>query len=224
MDVWPRQLFRPAEETWRLANVSSMGPPSVSGITQTVASGAGFWTCEQREISLSSRDQIRAWRAWEALLDGGATQFILPMCDRRYGPVPITGGGSLPHSDDTYFSDDAGYLSGGSEVVAEAAGGGPGPGPTVLTVAASAGVNFRGGEHFSIDHTTKGARLYRTVRINDDGTIEIRPPLREPIPDGTYLDFVNPRCTMKLSNPQQFAATLRMNRFAKTTATFVEAF
>ena len=74
MLTWPRSLLNPHEERWRLVGSAITGGQSVSGITQSVSStGGGFWMVDA-EFSLGTKDKIRAWRAWEAILDGGSVR------------------------------------------------------------------------------------------------------------------------------------------------------
>lgn len=217
MLTWPRALLNPGEERPRIAGASSAGGGSLSGTVQTVAtSGGGLWVWEF-EVSLGTPEKIKTWRALEALLDSGATQFVLPMCDKRFAPVQPT---ETDHSDGMGFSDGAAYVGVSTIVTTREA---PLRATTLYLAAATAGIEA--GQHFTVEHATKGVRLYRVAGVADDGlSMTIRPPLREAIASGEPLDFASPRCTMNLRNPDGFAASLRMNRYGRGNASFSEAF
>ena len=82
---------------------------------------------------------------------------------------------------------------------------------------------LEGGERFSIDHATKGKRLYTISRVDGDD-ITIRPPLREAVASGTDLDFTQPGCVCRLSNPDDFLGALDLNKNLIATAVWIESF
>lgn len=217
MLVWPRALLNPGEELPRIVGAGTSGGSSISGPTQTVnTSGGGYWAWDF-EVALTSRDKILAWRALEANLDGGATQFILPMCDERFAPVAKT---QTTWSNGKTWSNGNGWVGVSTVALASAA---KLRATTLRLTTALAGL--RAGQHFTVVHPNKGVRLYRVAGVADDGlSFTIRPPLREAMAAGEAVDFSRPRSTMKLANPETFAARLRMNRVARATASFAEAF
>lgn len=243
MDIWPTRTFRPERQTWQLRGVLKSGGPSLSGLVQRVRSdGGGYWAVELADIRLRTADQIRLWRAWEALLDGGATPFIMLMCDARQQPTMLVNGqplrpGSVPHSDGAMFSDATAYSAGviAGRVVfhpdmmvppeqTQAAA----LRATTISIEMTSGHQFRGGEHFSINHATKGHRLYRVRRVvGTYGTtqvVEIRPPLREAVTVYTPIDAEAPKCVMALADPDGMAATVEAHLRATETVVFVESF
>jgi hypothetical protein len=219
MDVWPRDLFRPRRETWRILGAVTLGGQSTSGIIQTVDnSGGGFWGAEFRDIAIWETPALQSWRAWELIASNGSAEFIVPTCAKRFSPIRRDGS-RVPHSDGTPFSDDTRFVSGGDEYAAAAAS----LRATRLTLTASPpGVGILGGEDFTIEHATKGPRLYRVMRV-DGAQIEVRPPLREAIPAGTVLDFANQRCVMKLAAPEGMTLEIDRNRIGRASPSFVEA-
>lgn len=206
-------------------NISLLGIPDVARID-----GGGFWVAELSAVVLSQADHIRAWRALEALLDGGVTEVVVPSCESRTAPWPVVDGvkitsyGSIPHSDGTLFSDGSGYYQPviDCEVVSAA-----NLRATSLVLSFNYGGPLRGGEAFSLEHPTKGHRRYHvgSVVINDSGqsVVTIRPPLREAVAADTPVNFDRPKCTMRLAASDAMDLTLEMRRFARPSVAFKEA-
>jgi hypothetical protein len=92
---------------------------------------------------------------------------------------------------------------------------------TRLAISIQQGSPLRGGERFSINHPTAGWRLYQVGAVNA-GVATLRPPLREAVDPGTWLEFDLPRCLMKLSDPNGMAVTMTLLRFASPNADFIE--
>ena len=232
MNVWPTDFFKARETDPYLQGRTVSGGQSVSGISQAVRTdGGGLWTISFAGIFLYTPDHIRAWRAWDGILDGGAQNIIVPICDLRYGPRPIVGGvpvvpsDPVPHSDDTYFSDTAGYVS--SLIEAETVGTAD-LGATEIVIDVTLGEPLRGGEHFTLIHPTRGARMYRVAQVSavsgTEHTVKIRPPLREATTDEMPADFDRPRCVMRLADPNAMRLPLQLGRYATVGVSFVESF
>lgn len=221
MDTWPRHLFPPVEERWRLMQVALSGPTAVAGVNRFARTdGGGVWVCEMTGIWLRTTAQIKAARALEALLDGGATSIIVPMCETAFAPYPNGYSAHLvPHSDGTPFSDDTLYQGGLIDVtLAEAAA----LRATSLSVNLTASADLTGGERFSINHPGKSHRPYTVGKVGD--TLTIRPPLREATAADTELNFDSPRCVMRLANAEEFFGAIRLGRFSNLSPVFVESF
>lgn len=220
--TWPRGLFPPREERWALQGMVSTGGMSIGGISQTVnSSGGGFWTLQQTGVWVRTRDQVRAWNALEAILDGGVTGIIVPMCAKRFNPT--LPGDIVPHSDGAFFFDDTGYVSGAGAVTFDQAAA-----LRATTVFLDVGaIDLLGGEHFTVNYEG-GPRLHRVARVKDQigdvAEVEIRPPLRAAVAAGTDADFANPRCVMKLASPEEMPLNLEMGKSGQGNARFVEAF
>ncbi|MNS00538.1 hypothetical protein D3C72_317980 [compost metagenome] len=220
MDYWPSALFPAPEVRWRLQNrvitggMPVIGPARVSGII-----GAGLWVCEMSGIWLRKKEQIRAARALDMILDGGLTPIVVGSCETAFAPWTKPSA-SVPHSDGSPFSDGAFYAGGAATgTVLEDA-------PlraTSLRIALPAGVALLGGEVFSIRHPAKNERRYGIARISGD-RVTFRPELREAVPAGTTLHCHNPGCVMRLANPDEFFEPIRMGRFSGLNPVFVEAF
>jgi len=209
-------------QTWRprLDGVALTGGQSTSNTVQTVKTdGGGRWLFEMGDSNLNQVQSLKLWRAYEALLDGGATEVILKLCDRRQStgwPYVIVD--NVPHDDDTLFDDDTGYSQESTSPIYAGA---------AALRATSMSVNsdslIAPGEHFSIEHPTAGWRLYR-VGARDGAVITFRPPLREAIAAGTFLETEQPRCVVRQIDASSFAPAVTRHRYAKGSAAFMESF
>lgn len=204
-----------------------------SGLVPAIATdGGGLWQIVFDDVHLRTDDSRKAWRAINALSDGGANKLIVPLCDGLHQPWPLVNNrplrsyGTITHSDDTIFSDGTGYTD--TVIDAQVVG-------TFDLRASSIVIQFNyggppeGGEHFSIDHPTLRHRLYRIGRVaeEDDGTYTctIRPPLREAITDATRLEFDLPKLVAQPDPPNALDLAVGTARGpARISPKFIEAF
>lgn len=217
-DVWPYDLLTPRAERARLQGVAITGGQSVGGIVRSARmDGGGLWVIEQ-EFFAHSRAQIKALRAIEAGLDGGTGEIVVRVFETPFAPVGADAS-TVPFSDDSSFSDGTEFASVpvGATLTASAA-----LRATTLSLTMIVGA-LEGGERFSIDHATKGKRLYTVSRIDGDD-ITIRPPLREAVASGTELDFKTPGCVCRLANPDDFIGALDLNKNLIAVPVWVESF
>lgn len=209
--------------TWRPRYVGQVqtGGQATNGQVQTAKTdGGGRWVFDLGDANLNKRIDLKAWRAFEMILEGGVTEVILELCDRRQMPNYVAGDSAgIPHSDDALFSDDTGYSNGAASPVYSTSGGALRA--VSMTIDAPAGIE--GGEHFSILHPTAGWRLYRIATIIDN-VITFRPPLREATPAGVQLEFEVPRCVVRLLDAENYAPTVERLRYSRASASFVESF
>ncbi len=215
--AWPYDTLPPRQERARLQGVGMSGGQSVGGTSQTIRlDGGGLWVIEQSFLAHGSG--VKLARALGSLLDGGATDIVVRVSEQTYAPTGLAVT-EVSFSDDAEFSDGTGFstVPPGAVTTASAA-----LRATTLTVTALAGA-FQGGERFSIDHATKGRRLYEVVGVSGD-VLTIRPPLREAVASGVNLDFLTPSVVCRLANPDEFMGGLAPDRVAEVTAIWVEAF
>lgn len=229
--TFPIQLFQPSAIKAELAGRVLAGADSLSGIGQTVRTdGGGYWRCTYSGINLISSDQIRAWRAWEDTLNGGAVQVIVPIADIRHAPRGVAGnqlvrpGPLVATGSDPYFPESLGYAVPVVVATANAAA----LRATQLTITVTRGTRVKGGQFFSVNHATKGRRMYRTGRVLSQSgqlaVVEITPPLREAIAGGTSLDFDWASFVGILQPETDTAPNLIFARQGEVSITFREAF
>lgn len=224
MKVFPTCLFAPNEFQADLDRRTISGGEALNGDEDLIATdGGGRVFVEIGDPYLDDADIALAWRALDAYLDGGARAIVVPFCDGRHQPWAESI--SVPHSDDTTFSDETEYVQSGAHALvgADAA--------LRATVIQLKDIDLPrallGGEWLSINHPTMRWRAYRIAEIlaydADAGTalISVRPPLREAISEGEDIDFAKPRCTMRVDGGLPSPTTIG---YASGAARFVEDF
>lgn len=173
---WPRAVLRPQNASFDIAPRSLAAPSSVSGVGQVVSSDAGIWKATFSNVVIRDRQHVLAFRAIANLLEGRLGSILVPFC-RAYQPVPGNADGlyePVPHSDDSFFDDDTGYVGRVINVVTVGS-------MALRAVSGTVSVNYAGeiepGQHFSV-----GERLYRvrsfkeTVPATPAGTVTADAP------------------------------------------------
>lgn len=216
-DIFPTGRFGFMQQEVDIEGATLEGGEAIAGGTDRVATdGGGRVFADFGDGALIDRETVLAWRALLGVLEEGVTPMVVPFCDKRHQPYGgehhVTYGDGATHSDGSLFS------GGGSFAETTAAGA---LRATQLQMAGTFGRPLIGGEWFSIEHPTKGWRAYKVQRIDDDGTLTFRPPLREAVAIGETLDFSEPRCLMVQDGR---ASSALVNRRQTTAAIrFVEA-
>lgn len=224
---WPRALMPPAGINVTPMNRRVVGPTSLDSTMQVIASPGGHWQIEYQSIPMFSPDQIRTWRAISSKANRGVP-VIVPLYDQDQQPYAgvYAPGSIVPHSDGTYFTDGAGYIT---EAITAEATTGAALRATSLEIQIAAGGNLMGGEYFSIWHGDRWRkRLYLIEEVAASGAgayeISFSPPLREAIASGIGLDFANPSCTCWLAQDQGMGDERASEIMTRRNVTFVEAF
>lgn len=232
MLTFPTHLFNPASIQIKLAGVAISGGEALSGETDTIRTdGGGYWVVRMSGIELITPDQIRAWRAWEDMLDGGVEKVLVPVADVRQAPRPVVGGAlSRPSqlensSDDPYFPEAIAFAT--PWIVASVTGSAA-LRATQLVINVTRGARLRGGEVFAVDHAVSGRRLYRVRRVlsstGQEATVSIRPPLREALTAPKSADFDWPALTATLVPDNDISPDIQNGRHASVNIAFREAF
>jgi len=205
MQVFPTRHFFFAGHSAEIEARTVSGGTSIAGDEDLIrADGGGRVVVEFSDPDLGPPAHAQAWRSLDALLDGGAASIIVPLGDARnngMGDVRLPPGG-LPWWDEIAFA--------GVDTGAKVAAAGLRATTLTVTVTALPG-SIRPGQWCSIDHTNRRYRAYRIAKVSDNGatvTIDIRPPLREAVAAGTPIDFVDPKCTMRLDGEMKSPTTL----------------
>lgn len=229
--MFPVHLFNPRGIRAGLIGRAVSSPPSISGVGQVLRTdGGGYWAVEFSGIALNSPDKQRAWRAWEAELDGGATRVVVPVPDLSLAPRPLQGralarpSGLVALSADPYFPEATAFATPLIVATASAAA----LRSTQITITVTQGSRVVGGQMFSIDHATKGRRMYQTGRVisqsGQTATVTIRPPLREAITGDTPVNFDWPAFEAIKVPESEITADIQIGRYAQDLSiTFREA-
>lgn len=206
MEVFDVNILTPTTERWRLAGTTISGGVPVAGAPNlSRTDGGGFWICEQTGIDLYYPAQLREARRVIAAMDGGVVPAIVFCFAGATKPGPGT------HS---YFVDTAAPLRATTI--------------KVKNYGNLATQMLTGGEDFSLNHPTKGFRLYRVSKVVSTvgaiQTIEIRPPLREAVATNLSAEFDFPACVMRLSNPDDVLGAIDGLHNSVANPVWVESF
>jgi hypothetical protein len=233
---FPRLLLREKQHAWNLVGVAATPGQTAQSVAPLIRSdGGGFWSCTMSDVSLSgvSKANIKQltllWRACRQICDGGVNPIVVPRNDGFFAPWPdgIAHGstGRITHSDGTLFSDGTGYYQVTIDVVTVGAAALRATSLNLNTIVCGP---LLGGESFSITHTTLGKRMYEiaTVVYSDatHATVTFMPPLRQAVPDGTFVDFERPGCLMRLAQPNSMDLSITPFTFNAAGVDFVETF
>lgn len=224
---WPEMLMRDKRLTWALTGQSASGGRTLSGaVPRARLDGGGLWMATLTDLQVSTPDQVRAYRALEARLDGGATPVVLTRRDELFYPAPVDSYGRRITSIAGAGCDDGASCSDGTlfyTPTIDATAAAAALRATTLEVTIAVGSALKGGEVFSIEHDTFSHRMY-TVAAVDGDDVTIRPPLREAISAGTRLEFDYPRCVMQLAGVSEMDLPMELRTYGQTSVTFLESF
>lgn len=230
---FPGHLLKERSLSWQLTRRSTVPPGQTGGgfVPMAEISGGGLWRAELNDLPVRTKAQVMTWRALDALLDAGAAQLVLPMCDKRYFPAPTINGArvlsypEVSHDDGALFSDGSGYYQ--PAVVSYVAISAP-LRATSLSIKMVSGASPQAGQYFSIAHPNLRERLYLIAKATAaaDGTtlVTIRPPLREAVSALEALEFDEPACVMQVATPEAFKLELEQRKFGQPSIAFMESF
>jgi hypothetical protein len=201
---WPDCVLRPQTVVPRPVPFTRSGGTTLGGVTPAVSTDLGFWRINYGAVTLRNKNtaQWRTWQALRTLLNGRSGLVEVPVWGRLSSPYldgvfepPIL----LPHSDDTPFSDGTMYEQ---LPIAIQSVGATDIGRTTITMNVIKGSLDLAGTRFGF----KGA-LYEVGKILDISgslvTVNIFPTVRELIPSGSDLNFVNPTCICRLATDSE---------------------
>lgn len=224
-DPWPELLMRERILTWSPDFQNEHSSPTLGGIIQVRNSnGGGFWRARLDTVQLRNKSQLMAWQAEEVRLQGGLGPVELPahFCGQPPWPLdddgdPIT---TVPPGGfgDGFPNNPIIRIRVSEDVAARA---------VVVPVVIDRGDFLVNGVHFSYyDPTLYGWRLYRVVMVLSGSggyNLTIWPPLRTALAADTVLQFMLPRCVMKLASSSSMDLPIELRRRADPSADFVEA-
>lgn len=202
------------------------GGITATGQQQRVnATGGGLWTLALDFPRFSTPNQLRAWRVIQFRSQGGVVPVNVAICDLRQAPTPSNwASGSVPHSDDTSFSDGSLYSSAiiGATLAASAA-----LRATAVTVLFASDSVPLGGEFFSLAYGDGSHEIHVILTATATATpneydLTIAPPLRAAHDAGETVNFDHPTGTFVLAQQDSMSMATDFGRFGQGTATFVE--
>ncbi|MEH3108887.1 MAG: hypothetical protein PGN22_02150 [Agrobacterium cavarae] len=220
--VWPHSLLVPEECRPNVVPFSRSGGRSLGGVEPSVRTDLGYWSVEMSNIAVHSKAQRLTWNAIRQALGGKAGLIAVPAWS--FDTAPYVSGDfepstTVPHSDDTSFSDGSAYLQGAISAVTV---GGAAIGATVITIrVVQADANLVG-VRFSYQHA-----LYETGPVisidGDNWTVPVWPSVRETIPNGSDLEFDMPTCLCRLQDDRGMDGGMNNIQFEQRSLVFIEA-
>lgn len=223
--TWDFENCRPADLDLDCRASSYEGGRALTGVTHALDySGGGIWAVTYGRVQLFTPESHRAWGAAAARMNGSVLPMNILIPVRYVNPFPTATPADIPVAD-TVPSYIAGITGDGAAV-----------GATTMKIRILRGTALKAGHLFSINHATKGWRLYRVVEIltstdspttDTDATLynlTIRPPLREAIVQSQALEFDWPRCIMRLKPDESMAWSISGYWRGEPSASFVEYF
>jgi hypothetical protein len=189
---FPCSLFGAVTRDWFIDVRGRSGGDNINGNGQVVYGSQPRWVATL-DFNLIKRNRVLVWQAMMAKMRGRVNLLRICVCDPfqpTNGEIGLTASyiaeieAGIPHSDDAYFDDDAGYTQGPT-----LAGVATATGATSITVNATP-INdaLQPGHFFSVDDW-----LYRVTGISGtmaSRTYEFEPPLRRAV---TLVSVINLR-------------------------------
>lgn len=218
---WPREILTPRNVAYSLRVRNDASLPSISGASVVTATDAGIWSVSFDAIPVVTDDQIRTWRAIEVYLEGRLNRVHVPFIYTNQ-PFPSgsegLSGSTVPFSDDASFSDDSEFYvtTINVELTTSASRG-----AVSLSVTINTASTIESGQYFSINNRVYIVRGVEYLTATT-ALLDIRPPLRENVVLGEYLNFDNPTATMRLERDDSMDLTLELNKWAFPSVRFIE--
>ena len=226
-DSWPIDILIPRDKRFSpMSGAARGGGRTLNGsVRVTNWQAGGLWRGRYVQVGVYEPEDVLLAEAIEAILDCGAEPMAIPLLP--LGRAPFSNPtGPTPHSDGSPFSD--GGLYGGANIMGVLSTDAD-CFATSLAFTWAGPVHILGGD-FEV-MSPDGPRAHRIKRfLSREGTsgafvyeVEVSPPLRCDLIAGATLDFENPRCMMRLANPEAFAPVLEFGWYGFIDADFVEA-
>lgn len=222
--IFPVHLFNPANVKSSIDGRVITGGESINGEVDTIATdGGGRWQVTYSGIDLTNPRVQRQWEAWEAYLDGGAVDCLVPVLSLARANRPF--GGGYPARVHSLVYDDALFpttLSYAAPYISATLSASASLRATELTINVTRGAPLEGGETFSID-----GRAYRIARVKSrpsvqSAVVDIRPPLRSALTIGDSLDFSFPAVKCRMQPNQDVGLDIFQNKTSSASILFFE--
>lgn len=226
MDIhWPMEKLKPQDVSVDINHRSLRGPSASNGFTQVVSNSAGIWRVTYSGIPVYDTSRIRLWRALDTLTEGQLNPIVIPIYDHPRSPggfgelgKNIYYGMKATFSDGGIFDDlscfQGGYMN--AKAISSAA-----TGTVTISMSKDVPATIEPGHRFSVNNC-----LYQVKSIisqtNSQASFIVRPPLRQPIQIGDYLDFDFPKIRVRLASDSEMSLPLDYNRNSFPNISFIE--
>ena len=209
----------------QLAFNTRSGGIAIDGSEQILSPLSERWTFSA-VFPIFNERQARTIRVAKSKLKGNFNYLMLRLCDQyritRRDIGAVYNGSSVPHSDDTFFSDGSGYkLASPTSPIMQAAAANA---DEILVRASDFAGGITAGVFFSINYY-----LYQVDDWELDGEepeesvyrLKISPPLREAVTTTDEADF-DAKSLWRLESADDGALALRIGKFGAVTLNLVE--
>lgn len=171
------------------------------------------------EMDLDDPLARRVWGVWADYLAGGARVVLVPIANLELAPIP-PGASSTFGSNDDYFATSWGFSP--AYVIANTVGD-TALHSTTIMIEVTQGEALQPDTWFGI-----GVRSHKIRRIlshvGDQYEVEISPPTREAIADGTSVDFDWPVVQCRAALGQDLIPSISQGKYGTVSVAFVEDF
>lgn len=220
MKIFPAHIFNPDSVQARVVQNTISGGVALSGEEDVIATdGGGRWEITYSGIALDTPALLRAWEAWLDHLAGGTVEVLVPALSLETAPRPYLGKfpsqPSALRADDPVFPTQVHFAE---PYIVASVGASASLRATQLAINVIRGAPIEGGERFSID-----GRAHRIGRNLGGNLWKTSPPLREPVSNGTPVNFDWPLLKCRAAPGEDFSAPIEFGRFAEAQIRFVEA-
>jgi len=206
-------LLPPGKMSFDIVSGGIEGGRNLQGFGAAITvTGAGLVVCKYTGIKTGteSPSHLRYLSRIARILNGGVRTINVPIMSDYIAPLvsAFTSVDDLyvtvPHDDDTPFDDDSEYIQ---PTITARVGADAALNAGTITIILDGTSTLEGGEIFSIDHPTKGNRVYSISDIdsatpgveNTTYVVGIRPTLREAVVTDDNVNFIRPLCQMRLT-------------------------
>lgn len=228
MEFWPWSILKPQEISVDPSHRNLRSSSASNGFTQVNSNSTGIWLATFVNVPVYSPEMIRLWRYIDTYTEGQANPILIPIYDWDRNPSGLSNNhwyiyNSVPHSDNSFFTDSAGYktlfvnVKTSSEALFST---------VTISVNKIYSQTLKEGQRFSVSTNDFQGDLYQIKQIltQDDttATFKVWPNIRNTIPANTRLNFDYPVLRVRLASDNEMKLNLKINKYSETTINFIE--
>lgn len=223
LPIFPAHRLHPDSVTPRVTRSTLSGGTSLTGGEDLIVTdGGGRIEVTYGEMPVDDPAVERLLTAWDAFAAGGAGVFLVPLVTLRTAPRPYSGRAPADVSsfgdNDATFPTVVGYRV---RLIEASVVGAATLRATAITIRIARGSPIQGGEWFSV-----ADRAHRIVRVLSrsglDATVQIDPPLRDPLTGDEAVEFEWPVVRARLAPGASLIPDMAYGLHGDVGATFVE--
>jgi hypothetical protein len=214
--IWNPDLVRAGVQATTVSGGTSLAGDET--VIQT--DGGGRVEITYGEFDLDEDLPRRSWGVWQDFLAGGAQVVLAPVLALELAPVLLGAAQQAFVTDDDYFPTTAAFAS--PYVIAQTVGDVL-LRDTTITVDVAQGTALKPDTWFGFERRAHKIRRIQSV-AGTQYTIEISPPLRHDVEDGTSVNFDWPVCQVRAVLGQDLIPSITQGKYGSISVAFVEDF